>query len=367
MNSRTPLGIAVILLIAAVFVAPSIVSATVSWYTDGTFVDDQQGLNLLTGTGLDVATSTSEPNDSRVSLGLELELGYRLPQDCAANRIPQASSTPDVWVCAASTGTATRGAIPVGTSTPAWDALVIGTTTGQLLAHDGTDVLWSNFGDVWTNQHSQLGNITAYGSSGSIRGQGMFYTGVATDASSGAEFTSDGVGLRGETNTTLDNAAGVTHNNAVLTGQGNPRLLWKYTLQHTTNVRFFVGMVSSNSATTVTGSDAPSLDYAGIQYSTGRGDSNWQCVSSDGTGQQITDTTVAVSTAAKFVRVRVTSSQVYIQLLDRTYTIEATCGHTTEVPTSTDQMYAHAAWRTLSGGEEKHVINYYALGAMTPS
>lgn len=57
-----------------------------------------------------------------------------------------------------------------------------------------------------------------------------------------------------------------------------------------TNVRAFVGLTTNNSA--MTDSDTPTGKYIGFQFSTGRGDTHWQCVSSDGTTQNVVDSGV---------------------------------------------------------------------------
>jgi hypothetical protein len=61
-----------------------------------------------------------------------------------------------------------------------------------------------------------------------------------------------------------------------------------------TGARTFAGLTNQTMATMV-GSDNPAGHYAGFQYSTNRGDTNWQFVTKDNTTQNATDTGLVFS------------------------------------------------------------------------
>ncbi len=73
MNSRSVLGIAIILFVAALFMAPQLNSATVSplvdYALDATPVAQRTGLNIAEGAGLEIAAA-DEPTNNRVTYTL---------------------------------------------------------------------------------------------------------------------------------------------------------------------------------------------------------------------------------------------------------------------------------------------------------
>lgn len=105
----------------------------------------------------------------------------------------------------------------------------------------------------------------------------------------------------------------------------SPTLNWfsvfKFSLQSTSDVRFFVGW-SSLAANTQNGSDDPAGDYVGLQFSTGRPDTNFVFVSKDGSTQATHASTQAVSTGVFFLTVDVSGdgTSYLLTLLDSTGT-----------------------------------------------
>lgn len=65
-------------------------------------------------------------------------------------------------------------------------------------------------------------------------------------------------------------------------------------VQESTSVRSFWGL-SDQSLATMVSADNPAGNYFGLQFSTARGDTNWQCICKDNTTQNVTDSTVAFS------------------------------------------------------------------------
>jgi hypothetical protein len=75
-----------------------------------------------------------------------------------------------------------------------------------------------------------------------------------------------------------------------------------------TGTRFFMGMSDQTVSTTMMSSDNPAGNYSGLQYSTNRGDTNWMCVTKDGTTQA---TPTATSPAVAFAASKMYDTYVY--------------------------------------------------------
>lgn len=85
--------------------------------------------------------------------------------------------------------------------------------------------------------------------------------------------------------------------------------LFKIALNQTSDTRLFCGFTSTASETTV-GSDDPSATYLGLQFSSGRPDTNFQIAHKGFTGvsQTLLDTSIAVDTASHYFEVEMTSA-----------------------------------------------------------
>lgn len=73
----------------------------------------------------------------------------------------------------------------------------------------------------------------------------------------------------------------------------------KFVMNDTSNCRFFVGITDSIANGGMSGADNPSLTYLGLQFSTNRGDTNFQFVytATDGGTQTLINTGIAPNTA----------------------------------------------------------------------
>ena len=107
------------------------------------------------------------------------------------------------------TGTVVRGDVIVGNSTPKWSRLAIG-TAGQVLASNGTDVVWSSSGAALTA--IPAANLT--GTAAAINGSAI----TALNASNLASGTVPLARLSGITTTQIDAAAAIPYSKLSLTG-----------------------------------------------------------------------------------------------------------------------------------------------------
>jgi len=70
----------------------------------------------------------------------------------------------------------------------------------------------------------------------------------------------------------------------------------RFSLPVITNTRFLTGLIPYGNRASVTGSDDPSQSMIGLQFSTGRGDTNFQFIHSDASTMVLVDTGVAPAT-----------------------------------------------------------------------
>lgn len=98
-----------------------------------------------------------------------------------------------------------------------------------------------------------------------------------------------------------------------------PRLNIKGSLSVLTDIRHFAGLTDDTAVVT---SDAPAANYVGFQFSSPRGDTNWQLIYDNATGQTIVDTGIAVAadTVLYFDIKYLTSTSVRFSIYDNTYT-----------------------------------------------
>jgi hypothetical protein len=117
-----------------------------------------------------------------------------------------------------------------------------------------------------------------------------------------------------------------------------------------TGSRIWVGL-SSQTTATMTNADNPAGDYNGFQYSTNRGDANWQFITKNNVTQNVVNTTLAF-TAQKvydfYVYTAPQGTTVYWRvdnLTDGTTQVGSTA---TNLPTTTTAMRAGAGIQTLT-------------------
>lgn len=103
---------------------------------------------------------------------------------------------------------------------------------------------------------------------------------------------------------------------------------WLKTGSDVTSVRYVLGM--ANSAGNVNASDTPNANGAWFRFSTSAGDTNWQCVTGDGSDRTITDSGVPV-TADTTYRLRVHFGTVKAKFYINEVLVAT---HTTNMPTS---------------------------------
>lgn len=121
------------------------------------------------------------------------------------------------------------------------------------------------------------------------------------DTSSGVTSSNDGGWVfRQLTAASTGSAAYCSSDDGVTTDiKGRPYLFGKFETTDTTEVRYFVGFSNTND-TTVFNQDTPTSHAIGIQFSTARGDTNWQIMANNGSGQALIDTGVPVTAATVY-------------------------------------------------------------------
>lgn len=93
-----------------------------------------------------------------------------------------------------------------------------------------------------------------------------------------------------ETTSVVGNVAGLEGSVGTF-GVFEPYQTIRFRLNNLAATRFFAGLTSQTLASTLV-SDNPGGDYAGVQYSSARGDSTFKCVTGNSTGQTIYDSGV---------------------------------------------------------------------------
>lgn len=171
--------------------------------------------------------------------------------------------------------------------------------------------------------------------------------------SSSADNDSDGLFCKWTSATTLNAEAGVSTPGGGAMTQTRCRPIFYAKVKPTgtiTELRTFVGLTSG---TTQLGLDAPLLHYAGFRFSTVAGDTNWQCVTDNGSGSPtVTNSGVAYTVDALYtLRIDVSdpaSIKFYIN-----GSLVAT--HTTTLPTTTQDISWFARVRNTGSTNAKAI------------
>jgi hypothetical protein len=116
---------------------------------------------------------------------------------------------------------------------------------------------------------------------------------AACNSASGATSGNDN-GWSGNTVWRWDNDSGQRRNNYFYA---------QFALQEVTLVRFFAGL-TNQTLTTMAGADNPAGNYVGLQFSTPRGDSTFQCVTKDNTTQNVVNSGVT-ATAGQYYKLEI--------------------------------------------------------------
>jgi len=186
----------------------------------------------------------------------------------------------------------------------------------------------------------------------------------AIDLASAAGFDAAGVHLRQDTTAVLNtevfvsNAAG----SGVTRPNFKPKLLFKAGLGQTTNERAFMGLVGSVAPDGApVSSDTPAAQYVGIQYSTSRGDVNWQFVTHDGTTQGIVNSGVAASNATLHLRMTFApvGTNILLEILDADFVLLASHTFTANQPSPTTELVVFSGLRNLAALAVKSMRQYF--------
>lgn len=200
--------------------------------------------------------------------------------------------------------------------------------TGQTrFAETGEALIDANGNNILLNQGSMIGRQWGYATahqtlSTDMDAMMMFRSFNVADNSSGTNTGADGVAF--EQNSAIgSNLRWETNSSPRFNVEAEPVLLTKFSLQSLTDVRFFVGMGKDRSdnifgAGEGTGTDTPGGEtYIGLQFSTERGDTNWQFViDPDGTAQTLVDSGVTASTNVFHLLIELVENQNRVVLLD---------------------------------------------------
>lgn len=253
------------------------------------------------------------------------------------------------------------GDLAVGTGADTATKLSIG-TIDKVLKSNGSTPVWGRefFSPIrqWFYYTTAL-NATTLVSTGIVGVASI----TATTNNDGAT-TTTGLSRALITNSTSGNVAQVSSN----TGGSNldiahlPRVIFKVSLAQTTDERYFCGLSSNGSMN----ADDPTGHYIGIQYSTGRGDTNFQFVSKDNATQSLVSTGVAADTNVHYVDIEVAStSSVTVTLRDSTFAAQASNTFTTNLPATgnTLRLYSYLETRTTATKQQ----NFYSCGGYITS
>lgn len=183
------------------------------------------------------------------------------------------------------------------------------------------------------------------------------------DDASAYALGADGLYLEQDTDGLLNDEARVHVTGDTVTRRDRrPVLEIKFELVDLTDIRFFAGYQSAFAS--ILASDAPAIDYAGVQFSTARPDTNFQLVVGDTVAQTIFDTGIAVDADVHFVRVScdIAESEILIELFDANHDIEASAVFDSDLPGLTDTLGVLCGIRALAVAV-KQIRQYRARGS----
>ncbi len=205
--------------------------------------------------------------------------------------------------------------------------------------------------DALVASNQTMGVVSVREGTGAMIGFGMLGTLVHVDNASTVVSSDDGYSFRQDTAASSGSEATTASPGSgfpAVRPRNDPVVRVGFRLSATTDVRFFAGM-TNQSASVMVSADDPAGNYVGIQYSTPRGDSNWQIVTKDNTTQNVQDSGLAVDTNKHFVLITVndTEGEIIVQILDEDFQGEASVTLTANLTTRT------AAQHLVSGIEAR--------------
>jgi len=130
---------------------------------------------------------------------------------------------------------------------------------------------------------------------------GFYPVPVAQDASSSYNADSDGIYFEQASGTSINNTA-VIYISAFEEIAPNFEPLWtsKFRVLDNSDIRFFFGL-TTQAGNTINANDTIAGDSVGFQFSSSRGDSNWQLITNNGGTQTTTDSGLAFSTSQIYI------------------------------------------------------------------
>lgn len=210
----------------------------------------------------------------------------------------------------------------------------------------------------------QYGVYSAAGSSSAVDDWGLLNQMTETDSSSAAITSSAGVSLQQNTAASTNSEAFIVAGNRLLALDTLPLVNIKFEPRNTSNIRFFCGLQADN--VSKLGSDDLSEAGIGIQFSTARGDSNFQFLSHQfPSGQDLVDSGIAFSVDPFYLQIDVTSpTSVTLRILDEDYVELATHTFTgAELFDATFTLSVFCGLRTLTGSV-RTVRNYFTVAIL---
>lgn len=198
---------------------------------------------------------------------------------------------------------------------------------------------------------SQIGQMTAGAASTTLTGTGIWAGSSTTvDAAHNKGVNAFGRFYQGDTSAVSGNNAGHACGDACYRMDQPAITIFNVGFSSTASIRWFVGNIAALGVNFANCVDANTLGTSGFgfQFSTPRGDTNIQVVSYDGTTQTTTDTGVAFSANTFYsLELRVNSAtNVTWKILNSAGAIQGSGTITTNLPSSTQTLFATQAWET---------------------
>lgn len=172
--------------------------------------------------------------------------------------------------------------------------------------------------------------------------------GVGSGNASGAVYSTNGVGIDANGNGAflqlgssgaLNDVAGCD-TSIFVNPAARPRCALKIEVTSLTDVRLWVGYTTVGVAAFIVAGDAPTDPHLGVQFSTSRGDVNWQWIrSAGGVGPTLSDSGVAMALGVYYIDIDwVTSTRAICTLRDATFEILDQQTFTTFLPIPTAEL-----------------------------
>lgn len=205
----------------------------------------------------------------------------------------------------------------------------------------------------------QHGYYTARQSTASMDDLGLFNGMVETDSGSTLRETADGVAFEQNTSASINTSCDIEGVRDTLRLDQLPLIIYKWHLTQITDIRFLSAIIDS--ASNRVDSDDLGAAGVGLQFSTSRGDTNFQFVINDDIGgQTLVDSGVVVDTLPHFIRIQATATpDITLTLFDRNFVSQgATTFSGAQLPPITETMRQYTGLETLVAAV-KTMENFY--------